>query len=59
MRCTKTTQLIIERGNDYVVTVKGNQPRLFEQLQTKAERNRCPGGLSMKYGSVRFQESFH
>lgn len=34
----KTTQLIIEGGNDYVVTVKGNQPRLLAQLQTKAEQ---------------------
>lgn len=35
MPCTakKTTQLIVERGNDYVITVKGNQPRLFRQLQ--------------------------
>ena len=34
----KTTQLIVEGGNDYVVTVKGNQPRLLTQLQTKAEQ---------------------
>lgn len=34
----KTTQLIIEGANDYVVTVKGNQPRLLAQLQTKAEQ---------------------
>ena len=28
MPCTakKTTQLIVEHGNDYVITVKGNQP---------------------------------
>lgn len=39
MHCTvkKTTELIIEGGNDYIVTVKGNQPRLLAQLETKAE----------------------
>ena len=33
----KTTKLIIEGGNDYVITVKGNQPRLLTQLKTIAE----------------------
>ena len=33
----KTTQLIIEGGNDYAITVKGNQPRLLTQLKTLAE----------------------
>ena len=39
MRCTakKTTKLIIESGNDYVITVKANQPRLLTQLKTIAE----------------------
>ena len=39
MPCTakKTTKLIIEGGNDYVVTVKSNQPRLLAQLKTIAE----------------------
>ena len=39
MPCTakKTTELIIKGGNDYVVTVKGNQPRLSAQLKTIAE----------------------
>ena len=39
MPCTakKTTKLIIEGGNNYVVTVKGNQPRLLAQLKTIAE----------------------
>ena len=39
MPCTakKTIKLIIEGGNDYVVTVKGNQPRLLAQLKTIAE----------------------
>lgn len=27
----------MEQGNDYVVAVKGNQPRLFNQLQTQAK----------------------
>lgn len=29
--------MIVEGGNDYVVTVKDNQPRLLTQLKTKAE----------------------
>jgi predicted transposase YbfD/YdcC len=33
----KTTKLIIEGGNDYVITVKGNQPRLLTQLKTIAK----------------------
>ena len=39
MPCTakKTTKLILEGGNDYVITVKGNQPRLLTQLKTIAE----------------------
>lgn len=39
MPCTakKTTKLIIEGGNDYVITVKSNQPRLLTQLKTIAE----------------------
>ncbi len=39
MPCTakKTTKLIIEGGNDYAITVKGNQPRLLAQLKTIAE----------------------
>jgi hypothetical protein len=39
MPCTakKTTKLIIEGGNDYIITVKGNQPRLLTQLKTIAE----------------------
>jgi len=35
----KTTQLIVENGNDYVITVKGNQPRLFQQLQALPAEN--------------------
>lgn len=40
MPCTvkKTTKLIIEGGNDYVITVKGNQPRLLAQLKSCAEQ---------------------
>ncbi|WP_051482683.1 hypothetical protein [Synechocystis sp. PCC 7509] len=39
MPCTakKNTKLIIEGGNDYLITVKGNQPRLLAQLKTLAE----------------------
>lgn len=39
MPCTakKTAEIIIEGGNDYVVTVKSNQPRLLAQLKTIAE----------------------
>ena len=42
MPCTakKTTRLIIEGGNDYVITVKGNQPRLLTQLKTIAEEQK-------------------
>lgn len=42
MHCTakKTTQLIIEGGNDYIVTVKSNQPRLLTQLQFLAEHQK-------------------
>lgn len=42
MHCTakKTTKLIIEGGNDYALTVKGNQPRLLAQLKTKAEQQK-------------------
>ena len=42
MRCIvkKTTQLIIEGGNDYIVTVKDNQPRLLAQLEAKAEHQK-------------------
>lgn len=41
MPCTakKTTQLIVERGNDYVITVKGNQPKLFQLLQAAVVEN--------------------
>jgi len=31
LHCKKTTGLIIEGGNDYVITVKGNQPQLLTQ----------------------------
>jgi predicted transposase YbfD/YdcC len=35
----KTTQLVVERGNDYVIAVKGNQPKLFHQLQATCREN--------------------
>lgn len=39
MPCTakKTTRLITEGGNDYIIAVKGNQPRLFTQLKKIAQ----------------------
>ena len=42
MPCTAktTTQLIIEGGNDYAITIKGNQPRLLTQLKTIAEHQK-------------------
>ena len=38
MPCTakKTIKLLADGGNDYVITVKGNQPRLLAQLKTIA-----------------------
>ena len=36
----KTTKLIIEGGNNYVITVKGNQPRLLAQLKTLASHQK-------------------
>lgn len=42
MPCTakKTTKLIVEGANDYVITVKGNQPRLLAQLLTITEEQK-------------------
>ena len=43
LHCQKTIQLIIEGGNDHVITVKGNQPQLLTQLKDKAEHQKpCP-----------------
>lgn len=41
MPCTakKTTQLIVEHGNDYVIAVKGNQPKLYHELQAVSGEN--------------------
>jgi len=40
MHCTvKKAQLIVDGGNDYLVTVKENQPRLLAQLETLAQQN--------------------
>jgi hypothetical protein len=41
MPCTakKTTQLVVERSNDYLIAVKGNQPKLFHQVQALAAGN--------------------
>ena len=37
MPCTpkKTVEQIIRSGSDYLIAVKGNQPKLFEQLKTQ------------------------
>lgn len=42
MPCTakKTTQLIVEHGNDYVIAVKGNQPKLYHELQAASRENK-------------------
>lgn len=41
MRCTpkKTVEQIIESGNDYVIAVKGNQPKLYQTLQAEFEQS--------------------
>ncbi len=36
----KTTELIVKGANDYIITVKGNQPRLFAQLKTTAQQQK-------------------
>jgi hypothetical protein len=33
---------IIHSGNDYLLAVKGHQPKLFEQLQTQFEHAQSP-----------------
>lgn len=40
MHCTpkKTPKLIVDGGNDYIVTVKDNQPRVLAQLETLAQQ---------------------
>jgi predicted transposase YbfD/YdcC len=42
MPCTpkKTIEQIISRGNDYVVALKQNQPKLYEFVQTQFEHRR-------------------
>lgn len=37
MLCTpkKTVEQIVDSGNDYLITVKGNQPKLYEHLQAQ------------------------
>lgn len=41
MRCTpkKTVEQIITSGNDYVIAVKGNQPKLYRALQAAFEHH--------------------
>lgn len=40
LHCKKTTWVIVESGNEYVVTVKGNQQRLLAQLETKVKHQK-------------------
>lgn len=44
MLCTpkKTVEHIIVSGNDYLIAVKGNQPKLFKQLKTQFEQVPTP-----------------
>jgi predicted transposase YbfD/YdcC len=35
----KTVEQIINSGNDFVITVKGNQPKLYEYLQAQFEQH--------------------
>jgi predicted transposase YbfD/YdcC len=39
MPCTpkKTVEQIVERGNDYLIAVKGNQPKLYATIQAEFE----------------------
>lgn len=41
MRCTpkKTVELIIDSGTDFVIAVKGNQPKLYEHLQAQFKQH--------------------
>jgi predicted transposase YbfD/YdcC len=41
MRCTpkKTVEQIIQSGNDFVIAVKGNQPKLYQHLQAQFEQH--------------------
>lgn len=35
----KTVELIVEQGNDFLITVKKNQPKLYSALETAFEEN--------------------
>lgn len=35
----KTVKLIVERGNDYLICVKANQKRLYEQIKTNTSQS--------------------
>lgn len=41
MRCTpkKTVEHIIQSGNDFVIAVKGNQPKLYQYLQSQFQQH--------------------
>jgi predicted transposase YbfD/YdcC len=35
----KTTEIIVNSGNDYVIAVKGNQPELLAQVEAETQKN--------------------
>ncbi|GAP98036.1 mobile element protein [Leptolyngbya sp. NIES-2104] len=54
MPCTpkKTVEQIIESGNDYLIAVKGNQPKLYQHLQAQFE-SRIPDSVDDQTEQVR------
>ena len=48
----KTVEQVIASGNDYLIAVKGNQPKLYEHLQTQFE-SRSPDSLDDQTEQVR------
>lgn len=60
MPCTpkKTVEQIVESGNDYLMAVKGNQPKLHEYLQTQFE-SRSPDSLDDQTETIRDRITQH
>lgn len=48
----KTVEQIVQSGNDFVIAVKGNQPKLYEHLQTQFEQ-RDPDSVDDQTETVR------
>lgn len=44
----KTVDIIIENGNDYCIQVKGNQPKLFKQIQDNVSNSEPIGAFFKK-----------